>query len=93
MEKYTNEINRINKLSGRANRSMRKKFIGPAIHKAGMDFLEQIKSECQGIGATQEELDEEQEILKEQNVALVVTKPELTMEYLKSIGRIDMASW
>ena len=93
MEKYTKEIERITTVAGRANRSMRKKFVGPKIQAAGFAFLEQIHSECKGIGATAEELEEEREILREQNTTAVVQKPELTVDYLKSIGREDMTSW
>ncbi len=93
MEKYTKEIERITSVAGRANRSMRKKFVGPKIWEAGYDFLERIRSECKGIGATSEELEEEREILREQNTTAVVQKPELTVDYLKSIGREDMTSW
>ncbi len=93
MEKYVKEIERISTVAGRANRSMRKKFVGPKIQAAGFAFLEQIHSECKGIGASSEELDEEREILREQNTTSAVPKPELTVEYLKSIGREDMTSW
>jgi hypothetical protein len=93
MEKYTKEIKRIESVAGRANRSMRKKFIGQKVQAAGSAFLEQIRSECGGVGATSEELEEEREILREQNTAEVVQKPELTVDYLKSIGREDMTSW
>jgi len=93
MEKYNKEIERVSAVAGRANRSMRKKFVGPKIQAAGFDFLEQIHSECEGIGVTPEELEEEREILREQNTTAAVPKPELTVEYLKSIGREDMTSW
>lgn len=93
MEKYTKEIERISTVSGRANRSMRSKFVGPKIQAAGFAFLEQIRDECKNIGATSEELEEEREILREQNTVATVEKPELTIAYLKSIGREDMASW
>ena len=93
MEKYTKEIQRISAVADRPNRSMLKKFIGPKIQAAGFAFLERLHSECKGIGATSQELEEEQELLREQNTTTVLQKPELTVEYLKSIGREDMASW
>jgi len=97
MEKYTKEIAELSKMSdkvgGKMNRSMRKR-IAPKLNKSGFDFLARIHEECKGlIGATQEELDEEQEIMREQNTTASVQKPELTVEYLKSIGREDMTSW
>lgn len=92
MDKYAQEIDRITKKAGRANRSMRKRFVGPKIHEAGMAFLEQIHKECK-IGATEEELEEEREQLREKQVAAVLVKPELSAEYLRSIGREDMTSW
>jgi len=108
MEKYTKDIDRISQtflgqlpeetLGAmkpvriiRVNRRM-DKFIGEKLHKAGMDFVEQLNKEC-GIGATEEELEEEQLVLKEQNSPVSVEKPELTFEYLRSIGREDLASW
>ena len=97
MEKYTTEITELSKMSdkvgGKMNRSMRKHIV-PKLNKSGFDFLARIHDECKGqIGATQEELDEEQEILREQNTTTSVQKPELTVEYLRSIGRDDMTSW
>lgn len=92
MEKYIKEIQRIEHTAGRTNRTMRKKFVGPKIQSAGMDFLEQIRNECK-LGATEEELKEEQEMLKEQSAPESVKKPELTFEYLKSINREDLGSW
>lgn len=92
MDKYAQEIDRILTKSGRANRSMRKRFVGPKIQEAGMAFLEQIHKECK-IGATAEELEEERELLREQNTSAVLEKPELSAEYLKSIGREDMTTW
>lgn len=92
MEKYAQEIERIKTKAGRANRSMRKRFVGPKIHEAGMAFLEQIHKECK-IGATADELEEEREQLREREVSAVLKKPELTAEYLRSIGREDMISW
>ncbi len=96
MEKYTNEIHALSQLTdkveGKVNRSMRKR-IAPRIHQAGVDFLARIHEECRGkIGATQDELEEEQALLQ-QNVSATIEKPELTFDYLKSIGREDMASW
>ena len=108
MEKYTKDVNRISQTFlgqtpeeilevmkpvriVRVNRRM-DKFIGEKIHNAGMDFVERLNREC-GIGATQEELEEEQRVLKEQNAPMIADRPELTVEYLKSIGREDMASW
>ena len=93
MEKYVKELERISTIMGRANRSMRRNFIGPKIQAAGISFLDRIRSQCKGIGATEEELEEEQEILREQNTESIVRKPELTLQYLRSIGREDMASW
>jgi hypothetical protein len=91
MEKYINEIQPLSqmadKVGGKINRSMNKRII-PRLNKAGKEFLERIRSEC-NLGATKEELEEEQNLLRPS----VVEKPELTFEYLKSIGREDMTCW
>jgi len=96
MEKYTAEIqtlsNMSDKVEGKLNRSMLRRM-AVRLNDSGVKFLEQIKSECKGIGATDEDLAEEQEILREFNTAISLEKPELTAAYLKSIGREDMASW
>lgn len=92
MNEYAQEIDRVITKAGRANRSMRKRFLGPKIQEAGFAFLEQLHKECK-IGATQEELEEEREQLREKQVAAVLVKPELSAEYLRSIGREDMISW
>jgi hypothetical protein len=93
MNIYTKKITDVIQSSGRANRSMRKKFLAPHIHKAGMEFLERIHKEC-GIGATKEELEEErEELLKQKNSQIKTEKPELTIEYLKSLGLHDYCSW
>jgi hypothetical protein len=95
MEKYTNEIQAIHTKSGFfPNRSMRKRFTGPKLFEAGMSFLERIHEECKGsIGATQQELEEEQEELRRLNTAETTEKPELTFEYLKSIGKEEWMFW
>jgi len=92
MDKYAQEVNRIITKAGRMNRSMRKRFVGPKIQEAGMAFLEQIHKDCK-IGATEDELEEERELLREKQVSAVLEKPELSAEYLRSIGRDDMTSW
>lgn len=92
MEKYNQEITTLSHLAGKAgttNRSMRKRLnVASRLHEAGKAFLEEIHSECRGIGATADELEEER------NKSLpALEKPELTVEYLRSIGREDVASW
>jgi hypothetical protein len=79
---------------GKGNRSMRKRFFGPQIHKAGMEFLGRIHAECK-IGATEDELQEERDQLRQKNKSneMDVGKPELTAAYLKSIGFENYASW
>jgi hypothetical protein len=79
---------------GRGNRSMRKRFFGPQIHKAGMEFLQRIHAECK-IGATEDELQEERDELRQKNKSsdADIGKPELTAAYLKSIGFENYASW
>ena len=61
----------------------------PGLHSAGMEFLSRIHSECPSLGATQEELENEQIEL----AANILDKPELTEEYLRSIGREDMITY
>jgi len=97
MEKYTKEIQIASQMSdtvgGKTNRSMRKK-LATKVNQSGIDFLARIHEECKGqIGATEDELEEEKQLLLEQTTAIAIQKPELTMEYLKSIGREDMGSW
>ena len=93
MNIYTNKVNDIVKASGRANRSMRKRFTNQQLHKAGMEFLERIHKEEPSIGATQDELQEEQDLFIQQNISEKSEKPELTIEYLKSIGLEDYCVW
>lgn len=92
MNIYTQKVSDIIVTAGRANRSMRKRFLAPQLHRAGMEFLERLHKEC-GIGATDAELEEERQLLQEQNVAAKMEKPELTVEYLKSVGLERYCSW
>jgi len=102
MKKYITELNRIDAIESKhskarggevlTNRTMRK-FLSAKRSEAGAAFLEQIKSECKGIGATQDELDEEQRLLNEEMATEKAIKPPLTKEYLISIGRADLTSW
>jgi hypothetical protein len=93
MNIYTKKITDIIKTSGRANRSMRNRFTGPQLYKAGMELLERIHKEEPSIGATQDELQEEQDIFKQLSVSEKSEKPELTMEYLKSVGLEQYCIW
>ncbi len=81
----------------RVNKSVRKKFLSPEIYNAGMEFLNSIHKEEPSIGATQEELQEEQNELKQKQIDETspekVEPPELTLEYLKSIGLERYATW
>ncbi len=93
MNIYTNKIDDIIKTSGRANRSMRKRFTIPHLYEAGMEFLERIHKEEPSIGATQAELQEEQNLFAQQSISEKYEKPELTMDYLKSIGLDSYCIW
>ena len=97
MNIYSKKVNDIVTTAGRANRSMRKRFLEPQLHKSGMEFLQRIKSECEGIGATEQELVEEREQLQieldQKNAPIKHEKPELTVEYLKSKGLGWYCSW
>ena len=93
MNIYTNKVTDIIKTSGRANRSMRKRFTAPQLYKAGMEFLERIHQEEPSIGATQEELQEEQDLFAQQGISEKSEKPELTTDYLKSIGLENYCVW
>lgn len=81
--------------NGKGNRSMRRRFLGPNLQKAGMEFLERIHQELGSrIGATDEELREEQiELHKNDLPSPKPVRPELTAEYLKSIGFANYGSW
>jgi hypothetical protein len=78
--------------NGKGNRTMRKRFLGPQIQQAGMELLERINKECR-IGATEDELREEQEQLHTTSTRDNSGKPELTIAYLKSIGKESYGSW
>ena len=93
MNIYTKKVSDITKTAGRANRSMRKHFVAPQLYSAGMELLDRIHAEEPGIGATQSELEEEQEMFRQIGIAEKMDKPELTMEYLKSIGLDRYCIW
>lgn len=96
MNIYTQKVKQlsqmIDKVEGKVNRSMRKK-IAPMIYDSGMEFLQRIHEEEPSIGATKEELQEEQEMYKQQSISEKSKKPELTVEYLKSIGLENYGIW
>lgn len=95
MELYTKQLEEIEGIGGYfPNRTMRRNFVNPKRQQAGLDFLERIRGECGNkIGPTQEELDEEQVLLKLSSIAAVHKRPELSTEYIKSIGQNHWLSW
>ena len=82
----------------RINRRM-EKFVGKQIQKAGEDFLKSIHQEIyDGLSVMEKEKikDELDELAGKKEVVGKCDefgKPELTADYLRSIGREDMIEW